>query len=149
MKYSIFFLFLMVSCSVGRNTSMKSSSETSENILHLHERKFQWMVNNQLDSLHILLDENVKYIHSNGWIETKTEVIENIKNKKLIYHSVKIVEANVEQHAHTFVITGKGHFSVSLNGKFIEIPLLYTEVYVKKLSGIHLIHRHACRWNEN
>ncbi|MFZ1526372.1 MAG: nuclear transport factor 2 family protein, partial [Saprospiraceae bacterium] len=84
-------------------------------------------------------------IHSNGWKESKAEVIANILSGKLTYNDVKVHESAVRIVDNTAVVTGKGTFYVSLEGKPSEFHLFYTEVYVMTESGIRLISRHACK----
>ncbi|MFZ1455021.1 MAG: nuclear transport factor 2 family protein [Saprospiraceae bacterium] len=97
------------------------------------------------DSLTTLLHDDVHYIHSNGWKESKAEVIVNILSGKLSYNDVKVHESQVRIVDNTALVTGKGTFYVSLEGKTSEFNLFYTEVYVMTESGIRLISRHACK----
>lgn len=124
---------------------LDQNSELSVNIQNIHLQKFKWFIEKNTDSLSTLLHENVHYIHSNGWKETKQELIHNIKSGKLTYHSVTVHESDVRIEGNTAIVTGKGIFNVALDGKGMEIPLYYTEVYVLSQSGIRLLSRHACR----
>lgn len=112
----------------------------------LHRDKFIWMIERQTDSLLKYLHEDALYIHSNGWVENKKEVIENIRSGKLTYRNVDIKENTCRVDGQTAVITGKAIFFVSLDGKDIDIPLLYTEVYSLHGGQPRLFSRHACRW---
>ncbi|MBK9566646.1 MAG: nuclear transport factor 2 family protein [Saprospiraceae bacterium] len=103
------------------------------------------MEEKHFDSLSTLLHENVHYIHSNGWKETKEELLHNIQSNKLSYQGVTIQESEVRIEGNTGIVTGKGTFNVSLDGKPMEIQLYYTEVYVITENGIRLMSRHACR----
>lgn len=47
----------------------------------LHRKKFNWLINKNYDSLNQLLHEQVNYIHSNGWVQTKKEVIEDLEDQ--------------------------------------------------------------------
>jgi hypothetical protein len=116
-------------------------------INQLHLSKFRWLENQQKDSLAMLLHDEVKYIHSNGWIENKEEVLQNISTEKLKYHKVNVLESEVIQYSPcSAVVTGKGLFQVSLEGRKIEIKLLYSEHYIVDEEGkIKLVHRHACK----
>lgn len=99
-----------------------------------------------MDSLKNILHPDLLYIHSNGWTETKADLLSNLKNGKLQYHNVHIKESQVRVSGNTAIVTGKGVFSVSLEGKQSEFPLYYTEVYVLDNGTNRLISRHACRW---
>ena len=117
----------------------------SDPLLELHRSKFNWMVEEQLDSLSAVLSEDLKYIHSNGWIETKAEVLENIESGHLGYREIIIEEENVRYFGKTGIVTGRGLFRVALDGDPLEIELLYTEVYHKRDGEWELVQRHACR----
>ena len=125
----------------------KTSAQNSvkQKVLDIHHKKFRWMEQMQTDSLAMLLDDDVYYIHSNGWKESKDEVIHNLNSGKLRYISVEVQEADVRVNASTAVVTGKGIFNVSMEGKPLEIKLYYTEVYSVLPEGIRLLSRHACK----
>lgn len=124
----------------------KSGIDSLKNaILDIHHKKFRWMEQQLTDSLTVLLDDDVYYIHSNGWKESKHEVLDNIKTGKLRYINVQVIEADVRIKESTAVVTGKGIFSVSMEGKPLEINLYYTEVYAILPEGVRLMSRHACK----
>ncbi len=114
-------------------------------VLQLHHDKFRWMTMAQLDSLGLVLDDRVRYIHSNGWVESRTEVLENLRSKKLSYQAVTVEEAQARAYEKSVVVVGKGKFQVALDGKPLEINLLYTEVYVRHKKRWKLVSRHACK----
>jgi len=111
----------------------------------IHLAKFRWMELQQLDSLSAFLHPDLKYIHSNGWIESKDDVLKDLQSGKLVYLKVQVQEAQVRQIAQTAIVTGKGNFKVVMDGKSLDINLLYTEVYVKQKKQWLLISRHANR----
>ena len=104
-------------------------------VIQLHSSKFRWMVERNLDSLSMLLHPKLKYIHSNGWIESRKEVLENIRTGKLVYRQVDIDSTDVSISEKKAVIKGTGTFYVTLDGKDITIRLLYEEHYKKSRKG--------------
>jgi predicted HAD superfamily phosphohydrolase YqeG len=112
-------------------------------ILQLHEVKFEWLVKKQYDSLKLVLDENLIYIHSNGWTESKADIIADLKSGKLNYLGVKVTESKARIFKATAIVTGKGFFKVVMEGKPVELELMYTEVYQEKKKGWKLVSRHA------
>jgi Domain of unknown function (DUF4440) len=140
----IFFLFFG---SVAFAQKTKEESATEKFVLKLHEAKFRWMVKGELDSLNNILDERLQYVHSNGWIENKKEVIADIKSGKLKMNSVSVTEASARVYKGFVIVNGKGVFSVVMDGTPIDISLLYTEVYAKRQNGWLLVSRHANRVN--
>lgn len=123
--------------------SQKENKSIESAVLQIHQKKFEWMVNKQYDSLSNVLDNRLAYIHSNGWMETKQEVIADLRSGKLNYTAVEISEATARSYKSTVIVNGKGSFSVLMDGKPLVILLNYTEVYVKNKKGWKLASRHA------
>ena len=135
-------IFLMVSLFFSFSVVGQSKEETE--IMNLAKKKFRWMVEKKIDSLSVLADERLSYIHSNGWIQTKKDFIEDF-NGKLVYHDIQVVELHSRVYRRSAVVTGKGHFTVSLNGNRLEVDLLFTEVYIRTGGKWKLVSRHANR----
>ena len=102
-------------------------------------------MNQQLDSLQNLFHDELHYIHSNGWRESKAEIFEDMASGKLRYDDIIVHSSEVRLIDNTAVVTGKGTFCVQMAGKPLEFKLYYTEVYVITNQGIKLISRHACK----
>jgi hypothetical protein len=137
-------IFLLIFQALGY-AQPSNVPQTGADILNLHQTKFRWFQEKKLDSVAYLLHPEVNYIHSNGWVEHKSEVIENIQTGKLTYTNVEVLDADVTISENTAIVLGTGMFSVSLNDKPIVIKLLYTEIYTSINQNPQLIHRHACR----
>ena len=101
------------------------------------------MISKQFDSLSLLLATDLKYIHSNGWVESKEELLANLRSEKLVYKQVTVSETKVSLTHHVAIVSGKGLFSVILENVKIEIPLMYSEIYVKQKGKWLLLHRHS------
>ena len=65
-----------------------AQSKTEQLVLDLSKKKFDWLINKQYDSLGFLMDDQLKYIHSNGWVQSKKEVIDDSKSGKLTYQKI-------------------------------------------------------------
>ena len=136
--------FLILALFIGFQFFSQTKKEKIEqNIITLHKKKFDWLISKQYDSLAALFSENVEYIHSNGWIENKTEIIADLKSGKLNYKRVDVSEAKVRLSKNAAILTGKGVFFVTMDNKDLEIKLLYSEVYIKEKGKWLLSHRHA------
>jgi hypothetical protein len=111
----------------------------------LSRKKFSWLTQKSLDSLAGILDERLMYVHSNGWTQTKKEIIDDLKSGKLNYVSIDVKSNNVRVYNNTAIVNGAGSFQVTMDGKPLTIELSYTEVYVKEKSRWLLASRHANR----
>lgn len=122
-----------------------SQPAQEQHVLDLSKKKFQWMVAMQFDSLQAVLDDRMMFIHSNGWLETKTEFIHDIRSGKLRYKSIDIIEATARVYPGSAIIIGRGKFVVTLDGKDLQLELKYTEVYIQQNGKWLLASRHANR----
>ncbi len=128
---------------VALGTQAQSVSEQA--ILDLSKKKFGWMIHMKYDSLESILDDRLMFIHSNGWTETKLELIQDIKSGKLKYVNIDISESAARVYTTSAIVTGKGKFTVLLEGNELTINLYYTEVYVWRNEKWLLASRHSNR----
>jgi hypothetical protein len=119
--------------------------DIEKHVLHCSARKFDWMVNKNLDSLAQVLHPNVQYIHSNGLTESRVDILENLSSGKLLLHSVTIKNAEVRIVNQLAIVTGKGTFVGVIDQKDFEVDLLYSEVWVYVDGKWLLLQRHANR----
>jgi hypothetical protein len=140
MKKNLLVLFFLLSLPFFSQTK---KDKIAHHIIALHQKKFDFMISKQFDSLSLILDADLKYIHSNGWVESKEDLLANLKSDKLVYKQVLVSDTKVTLMNHVAIVSGKGLFSVILENQTLEIPLMYSEIYVKKRGKWLLLHRHA------
>lgn len=137
------FVFIALLFSFGETVSAQTADDRA--VLRLSQRKFDWLVAKRADSLELLLDDRAKYVHSNGWVQSKAEVLSDMADGKLIYQRVTVKEASVRQYGKTAVVDGMGTFEGVNSGTAFKLELRYTEVYVWSDSRWKLVSRHANR----
>jgi hypothetical protein len=137
--------YIIVTALLVFTLQTKAQAQAEQQVLDLSKKKFHWLTGMQLDSLESMLDDRLLFIHSSGWTETKTELIQDLKSGKLRYVRVDVEETSVRMYEKTAIVTGKGKFFVVLEGKDLEINLSYTEVYVQRGNKWVLASRHANR----
>lgn len=125
--------------------SQVQAQAPEQTVLELSKKKFDWMIRMQYDSLETVLDDRLMFVHSNGWTETKSELIADLKSGKLRYVAIEVIESSARLYSNTAILTGRGKFTVVLEGNDLIINLYYTEVYVLKNGNWLLASRHANR----
>lgn len=135
---TLLFLVALSSFAFGQSTE-------AEKVKALHKQKFEWLINGKVDSLNALLAPEVNYVHSNGWIQNREEVLADMRSGKLQYKAVEVEDAQVSILENTALVTGRGTFSGLMNGTAFSVKLLYTEIYVKIAGRWKLAGRHACK----
>jgi len=111
--------------------------------LDLSKKKFDWLINKQYDSLGVVLDDKVQYIHSNGWVQNKQEVINDMKTGRLNYQKITVKESGVRIYDKAAIVNGLGTFEGVGNGNAFAMDLRYTEVYTWAGNRWKLASRHA------
>jgi hypothetical protein len=106
----------------------------------------QSLVKKNTVSINQQTDKALSYGHSNGWIETKNEMIKNLETGYTSYKSIKEDSLRVtinENVAHARFV---GDYEVSLNGgNAVVYHLKVLEVWVKKGKRWLLFARQAVR----
>jgi hypothetical protein len=139
-------IFLLILGIVFQIALFGQKSSTEQLIIKLSKEKFSYMNANDTEKLKPLLDDRMVFIHSNGLTETKTEMLQNLKNGKWGIKSVKVSGAEVRVFKNDVaILTGKGAFDVTTEGKPAELTLYYTEVWTHFKKGWVLVSRHANR----
>jgi len=122
-----------------------AQSKLEQAVLDLSKKKFEWLIGKQYDSLNILLDDRIEYVHSNGWTQSKTDIINDSKSGNMVYESVTIKDSKARAYNNdTVIVTGTGTFA-GTHGQSFTILLGYTEVYIKSGNRWKLASRHSNR----
>jgi 2-oxoglutarate dehydrogenase complex dehydrogenase (E1) component-like enzyme len=136
----IFFIFFLIN-------AVTASAQTDEAKLTTTIREFhQALVKKNTVSINQQTDKALSYGHSNGWVETKAEMIKNLETGYTSYKSIKEDSLQVtinEKIAHARFV---GDYQVSLNGaNAVVYHLKVLEVWVKKGKRWLLFARQAIR----
>jgi hypothetical protein len=122
-----------------------SQSKQEQEVLQLSHAKFKWLVQKKVDSLKFVLDERLTYIHSNGWVQTKKELIDDLLSGKLTYDKIEITKDSIRTYTKSAVVTGRGKFTATMGGVTNTFDLTYSETYVLQKREWKLASRHASR----
>lgn len=108
-------------------------------------RQFHEMLVKNDSSLKKILDKDLTYGHSNGWVETKKEMLQNLASGKMKYLEIK--EDSVEAVADKKLghIRFLAQLTAVLDGKTMTLKLRVLEVWRKKEDGWKLFARQAVR----
>lgn len=126
-------------------SAVLAQTAEEQKVLKLSARKFDWLVQLKSDSIALLLDDKVQYVHSNGWTQNKQEVLDDMRTGKLVYKKVTVKAAKVRLYDKTAIVTGFGTFEGVNGGNAFALNLGYTEVYVFANGAWRLASRHSNR----
>jgi len=129
--FTILFSFIVVSASAQPvpNVRETDSAKLATTLKEFH----QALVNKNTVSINQQTDKVLSYGHSNGWIETKNDMIKNLETGYTKYHSIKEDSLNVVINGNLAHARFVGDYTVSLNGGAANtFHLKVLEVWVKK-----------------
>jgi Domain of unknown function (DUF4440) len=92
----------------------------------------QALINKNTVSINQKTDRALSYGHSNGWIETKTELLKNLETGYMNYLGFKEDSLNVEINGNVAHARFIADINANMNGKDGNFHLKVLEVWVKK-----------------
>jgi len=139
----IFCTFIFIFCMAVVSLAQQTPAEKF--VTTLSKNKNNWLLNKQYDSVQSILDSRCLYIHSNGWIQNKAEVLDDMKTEKLVYQTIEVSNTTARQYEKMVIVNGNGAFAGTINGNAFKVNLVFTEVYVNRKNGWKLTSRHASK----
>jgi hypothetical protein len=138
MKKGLLILLLFV--------SVFTDAQTAEEKLTTTLKEFhQALVNKNTVSINQQTDKALSYGHSNGWVQTKTDVIKDLETGYIVYHSYKEDSLNIAMNGSMANARFVADISATLNGNKLNFHLKVLEVWVKKGKRWLLFARQAVR----
>lgn len=136
---SIVFIALLLSC-------FSANAQTSEEKLTITLKQFhQALVDGNTVSINQQTDKALTYGHSNGWVETKTDVIKDLETGYINYNSFKEDSISVIINGNVASARFVADINVTLKGTTSDFHLKVLEVWVKKGKRWVLFARQAVR----
>ncbi len=92
-----------------------------------------------------LLHEQVTYGHSNGWVQTKKEVIGDLYNGKITYKKIASGELEVKIEGTVAAVRGTTDVDVEMAGKLISLKLKVLQVWTWRKGNWELFARQSVK----
>lgn len=114
-------------------TSLIAAAQADELKLTTALKEFhKALVDNNTVSVNQQTDKALSYGHSNGWIETKTDMIKNLETGYMNYNSIKEDSVQVIMNGAMANVRFVADINATLNGNTNTFHLKVLEVWVKK-----------------
>lgn len=113
------------------------------NVIELEGLRYQALVDANLSSLDTLISDDVRYIHTNGIVDSKASLIESLASGKRKYLSIIAVEQEVRQYGDLHIITGEIKIQYIARGDTYEALLAHTSVWLERSDQAQLISWHS------
>lgn len=127
---------------INENFAQKSDSS----LIFLSKNFHQMLVRNDF-VLENRLDDLLSYGHSNGWIENKQQMLQNLSSKYIVYNNIE--EDSMQQQLSNKIgyVRFVANYNVTLNGKQNIFRLKVLEVWRKRNGTWKLFARQAVKTN--
>jgi len=136
-----FFVTIVLLC-----WQMAGLAQTDEVKLTSTLKEFhQALVNKNKVSINQQTDKALSYGHSNGWVETKKELIEHLESGYMEYNSIREDSIKVEVNGNVAHARFIADINATMSGKEFTFQLRVLEVWVKKGKRWVLFARQAVR----
>src|SRR6476469_876324 len=123
-----------------------ADAQTEEEKLTAALKEFhQALVNKNTVSINQQTDKALSYGHSNGWVETKDDMIKDLETGYIVYHSYKEDSLQITMNGTMANARFVADVSATLHGNSINFHLKVLEVWVKKGKRWLLFARQAVR----
>ena len=121
-------LFLYSQFGVAQETAY---TEQEQEVLKAQSDRISAMIIADVETLNLLLAEDLSYAHTTGWTETKSGYLETVKSGKIDYQKFVPGDIKVRFYGETAVLTGK----VDVNLGRTDFTIRFLEVQ-RKVNGI-------------
>jgi hypothetical protein len=133
---------LLVICSfVGAN----AQKEPIATVIATSKAYHQALVKQDKVFINQKSDEQLSYGHSNGWIQTRTDMVKDFETGRISYQSIKEDSISVAINGNMASVRFVGDFTATNNGVKSDNHLKVLEVWVKKGTGWILFSRQGYR----
>ncbi len=105
----------------------------------------QALVKKNTVSINQQTDKALSYGHSNGWVETKADMLKDLETGLIAYHSYKEDSLNITMNGAIANARFVADISAALNGNSFNFHLKVLEVWVKKGNRWLLFARQAVK----
>lgn len=127
-------------------TFVFANAQTEEEKLTATIKEFhQALVNKNTVSINQQTDKALSYGHSNGWVETKADMLKDLETGYISYQSYKEDSLNITMNDMMANARFVADVSATLKGKSTSFHLKVLEVWVKKGKRWLLFARQAVR----
>jgi len=108
------------------------NSASPETVEQVERSRFAAMVAQDVATLGPMLAEELRYVHSNGQLETKPQFLETIRSGRLRYRAIAVQELDVRTYDDVAVVSGLLTADAQAGDQPVALQLRFTDVYVNR-----------------
>lgn len=109
-----------------------SQAEANTQLLTLSVQIFKWETDGNIDSLQTIFHDHFFVTGSDGNSRTREEYINRLRSGNFVHSKITVEENTAVIAGNTATVSGKGVFSIRVNGKLASLHLSYLEVFTRE-----------------
>jgi hypothetical protein len=132
MRHALLLSLLLASTALPARAEAKPKASASDVVKAAELQRFEAAQKVDLDLLGKLLGDDLTYTHSTGALQTKAQLLDDLKTGKLQFKKIEPGELQVRVFGAAALINGTAKFSVVSNGEAKDINLRFTDVWINR-----------------
>jgi ketosteroid isomerase-like protein len=133
MRHALLLSLLLVSTAIPATAESKAPKAAADEVVKAAElQRFEAAQKNDLDALDKLLADDLTYTHSTGMLQTKAQLLADLKSGKLQFKKIEPADLQVRVYGTTAIINGTAKVAVVSDGQAKDINLRFTDVWVNR-----------------
>jgi len=136
----------LASHAATRTASRKNTTTSRQviaEVLRIDQERADAFVNNDTAALDRIMADDCTYVHPNGRVETKAEVLEGLKNHDRTYVSIERDDVKVRVFRTIAIVTGRNNLKAKYQGKDYNVQNRFLRVYEKRNGRWQLVAHQA------
>jgi ketosteroid isomerase-like protein len=131
----VMLLILASACCLPAQSAPSSNRTQTQEITDLEQRRAAAVVHRDIGLLDTMTAPDSVRILPTGTLETKSQLLSELKSGELTYDSINVDELSVKLYGNTAVVTGRSEFRGQMKGKPFRGHCRFSRVWVKSGSG--------------
>ena len=103
------------------------------------------LVNKDSVAIRTLVSDKLSYGHSNGWIQTKKDIVADLYNGKISYTTIGQGEEDIVMEGNTACVRNEASIVAVMNGKTLQFKLKVLQVWIWNEDGWKLLARQSVK----
>ena len=132
----------------GQTSDSGSETVVESDVLETQTRRFQAMMNVDLEALDTIQSGELTYPHTSGRMETKKEFLSSLHSQSITYKAIKPTEINIRIFDSTAVVTGISAMRIVFRENPMAFSIRFIEIYQESDGNWQLLAWQAVRLPE-
>lgn len=145
MKYKLPIIKLSLVLLLIAIVEVTGQTQKNTNIIRTITEFNDALINKNLTVINKLTHPQLSYGHSNAWIETKDEFLQNIQSNYIQYKSIKCDTVKIMKTKNIITARYNAQFTVTLKDKPIELTLHVCQTWIKRHGHWVLLSRQSTK----